>query len=142
MKVMAATQTMFMVRVDRGEEVVAALREFARGEKVECAAVSGLGALRDTRLAFFDAATREYHERLFEPVLELVNFTGNLGLLEGEPFLHAHVILSDEEYRCYGGHLVSAVIGVTGEFAVSVGVAPIVRRFNPELGIKEQDLPG
>ena len=141
MRVMKAGERLFMVRVDRGEEVVVALLTFATEHAVRSAAVTGLGAVERARLAYFDASAKEYLTRDFPEVTELVSLTGNLGLFEGRPFLHAHVVLSDREYHCRGGHLVSAIVAVTGEFAIQVGVAPLLRQANPELGIKEQDLP-
>jgi len=141
MKVLRVDSNWCMVRIDRGEEVVASLVAFAGEQGVRSAAVSGLGAVTRTRLAYFDAATKEYRTREFEGVMELVSLTGNLGIFEGRPFLHAHVVLSDEEYRCHGGHLVSAIVAVTAEFSIQMGGVKLARRENPDLGIKEQDLP-
>lgn len=141
MKVLRAEQDLFMVRVDLGEEIVESLVTVAREHGVRAATVTGLGAVKDAQLGYLDTETREYRTRDFPGVFELVSFVGNLALFEGEPMLHAHVVLSDEEFRCFGGHLMHAKVGVTGEFAMRVATGPLLRRENERLGIKEQDIP-
>lgn len=141
MKVLKADDRLYMVRVDKGEEVVASLLAFAEEHDVRCASVTGLGGVRNTRLAYFCTAQKEYLPRDFEDVLELVSLTGNLGVHAGDPFLHAHVVLSDREFRCFGGHLLRSEVAVTAEFAVRVGDVAIERVANDDLGIKEQRFP-
>ncbi|MBI4880666.1 MAG: DNA-binding protein [Planctomycetes bacterium] len=141
MRVLRAGEKLFMVRVDRGEEVVAALQAVALSLGIKSGAVTGIGGLREARLAFLDTKTRQYQTRDFAGDYELISLTGNFALFEGRPFLHAHVVLSDAEFRCVAGHLVSAVVGVTGEFALRAGDAPLERRQNDDLGIKEQYIP-
>ncbi len=142
MKVLDSGGGLFMVRVDKDEEIVASMVEFARRMDVRGAAVTGLGGVRDVRLAYFDTERKEYLPRDYAEDLELVSLVGNLGRFEGAPFLHAHVVLSDREFRCFGGHLMHAHVAVTVEIAVRVGSATIHRVENPDLGIKEQRFEG
>ena len=93
-----------------------------------------------TRLAYFCTQEKEYLPRDFDDVMELVSLTGNLGIHDGAPFLHAHVLISDREFRCFAGHLMRSEVAITGEFAVRVGDGTIERVFNDDLGIKEQRL--
>ena len=41
---------------------------------------------------------------------------GNVALKDGEPFIHAHVVLSDHKMQTLGGHLFETTVGVAGEF--------------------------
>jgi predicted DNA-binding protein with PD1-like motif len=41
---------------------------------------------------------------LSEP-MEIVSLYGNISLKDGKPFVHAHVVLSDEKGNARGGHL-------------------------------------
>lgn len=138
MKVLRAAEAFYMVRVDRGEEVVESLLRFAREHAIPCGAVTGLGGVRHVRLAYFDTQRKEYLPREFAGDLELVSLTGNLGRADGAPHLHAHVLVSDREFRCHAGHLLQAEVAVTAEFAVRTGEQPIQRVHNEELGILEQ----
>lgn len=138
MIVLEADDRLLMVRADKGEEVTEVLRHVAAERKIPSASVTGLGGVDRVRIAYFDAVTKEYLPRDFPEVLELVSLTGNLGWFEGAPFLHAHVLVSDREFRCFAGHLLSARVAVTAEFALRVGERPIHRAFNPDIGVKEQ----
>lgn len=138
MKVLNSGGGLFMLRIDKGEEIVRSVLDFARLHDVHGAAVTGLGGVRDVRLAYFDVEQKEYLPRDFADDLELVSLVGNLARFDGAPFLHAHVVLSDREFRCFGGHLMHAHVAVTAELAVRVGGATIERVENPDLGIKEQ----
>lgn len=129
----------FMVRVDKGEEVFSSLLAFAEKNDVHSASVTGIGGVKNVRLAYFDTETKEYVPRDFnEENMELVSLVGNLGLLDGEPYLHAHALVSDHSFQCYAGHMISAEVEVTGEFSVRVGDEAILRVENESLGIKEQ----
>jgi len=138
MRVVSAGRDQWMVRVDKGEEVVESLLRFAAEHDVRCASVTGLGGVDEVRIAYLDVELKEYLPREIDGVLELASLVGNLTREGEKPFLHAHVVVSDREFRCYGGHLLRARVAVTGEFAVHVGEAPIQRACNPDLGIKQQ----
>ena len=142
MRVLRADDRLWMVRVDKGEEIVTALLEFAAQHDVRCASVTGLGGVRDVTLAYFDVDVKQYLDRTIHGVLELVSLVGNLAIENGKPFLHAHVVLPDREFHCFGGHLRSAPVAVTAEFAVRCGDATLERRFNADLGIREQCMLG
>ena len=43
-------------------------------------------------------------------MLELVSFEGNITLKDNQPFLHAHVVLSDHDMNTFGGHLFETTI--------------------------------
>lgn len=132
----------FFVRLLRGEEIVASLTDFGEREKLTAAAVLGIGAVGEAELGFFDPEKKEYLRRAFEGNFELINLSGNITLVEGEPFLHAHVTLGDREYRAIAGHLFSAVISVTGEFYVGSLPFAIPRVPDEATGLKLMDLSG
>jgi predicted DNA-binding protein with PD1-like motif len=86
---------------DLGEE----LNKLVRAEGVELGAVSGIGALRKAAVGIFLPAEREYRTNAFDQEMEICALTGNVSLKDGEPFVHAHLALSDREGRGFGGHV-------------------------------------
>jgi predicted DNA-binding protein with PD1-like motif len=68
--------------------------------------------------------------------MEVVNFTGNVALVEGEQFLHVHVVLSDTDNRAHGGHLKEAEVAVTLEVFLSDFQTEIERVYDEETGLK------
>lgn len=104
------------IRLHAGEEVHAALLEICAHYGVTSGyVVSGIGMLKDPLLGWYDVEGRQYHEQRFAGRHELLNLAGNVSLKDGAPMCHLHVVLSDEEYRCFGGHLFSSEVGLTLE---------------------------
>ena len=135
------TQQGYMVRLRRGEEIHAALTRFMKAKDIAGGAVIGLGAVTDVALGFFDIEKQEYTRQEYHDDYELINLTGNLSYLDGEPLLHAHVVISGEDMAALAGHLFAATISVTGEFEIRVAGERIERAFDNETGLKLLDLP-
>lgn len=52
------TEKLYMVRIDRGEEIIERLRVFAEKEKIDFASVQGLGAVSEFTVGVYDAKKR------------------------------------------------------------------------------------
>jgi predicted DNA-binding protein with PD1-like motif len=130
----------YIVRLNRGEEIVATLTEFADDVNLKSGFVTGLGAICDIELGFFDFQSKEYIRKEFGGDYELVNLTGNFSILDGRPFLHAHITIADSECRPFAGHLYSANVAVTGEFLVTSTGVEVVRKPDEETGLNLLEL--
>jgi len=84
-----------MGRVERGEEVVAALRALARFEKIDAGFVRAQGAVEDAQLSTYDAAARGYVESggLAGPA-ELASLQGSVALEGGMPDVRLWAVLA------------------------------------------------
>ena len=111
----------FLVRCDIGEEVVSILTEFANQNNIGSGMVTGIGAVRDPTLGYFNLESGEYQRRRFEGIFELLKLSGNFARLDSKIFLHCHATISDADFKVFGGHLFEAEIGVTGEFYIYPG---------------------
>lgn len=125
----------FVVRLDKGEEVVDSLLKFARQEKIAAGSVSGIGAVTNVTLGYFDRERREYLQKRFDEVYELVSLQGSVATIDEEPILHLHIIISDRDYSLRAGHLFSAEVAVTGEVFVRSYSEPLWRKKDPEFGL-------
>ena len=129
------TESGFLLVLDRNEEVIAALKEFAASERIAAGSLCGIGAVRDVVLGYLDLDQKQYLKReLGADSLELLSLTGNLARLDGEPVAHCHVVVGDREMRTCGGHLFRAVVSVTVEIAIQVYEGEVSRRFDEESG--------
>lgn len=130
----------YAVRIESGEEIVAALTDFARREGVKAGMISGLGAVGECELGVFLPASGRYVRQVFRGDLEIGTLTGNLSELDGEPFPHCHAVVAGEDLVAHTGHLFRGVVTVTCEVQVVTdpGVFRRVRR--PELGFNPLEL--
>lgn len=131
----------FLIRLERGEEVMESLREFMRRQGVGAGPLTGLGACDRARVAHYNTDTQEYRWETFEGPMEIVSLTGNLSWLEGEPFPHVHVCLSGEDMRLFGGHLGEARVTATCEIWVRPVAPRIERRRDESVGLYLLQIP-
>ena len=134
MKVFSAKNG-FLIRLERGEEIHATLAEFARERGIEGAAVEGIGAIMNAQLGYYHLDRREYEKRNLDDITELLSLSGNLCRIDGQPFLHAHVVLMRADFTVAGGHLFRGEIAVTGEFSVRDIDLKLTRRPDSLVGL-------
>ncbi len=135
MKFHRETDGRLVVSLTRGEPVRARLEQLALEQGLVAAQVSAIGALDEPVLGCWDLEQKIYHKKVLPGVWELLSLQGNLSLLDGKPFLHAHVLLSGSDYQALGGHFFEARVGVVLELFVLPYPTSLPRRFCPELGL-------
>ena len=125
----------WIVRIDRGEEVVGTLKRFCTENGIRLGSVSGIGAVGSVRVGLFKTGTKEYLTTELQGDFEITSLTGNISTLAGEVYLHLHITLSDEGYHALGGHLSAAVVSGTCELVVTEIAGEMDREFDPGVGL-------
>lgn len=108
----------WIVRLETGEEIVAAVAAFAADRKIDAGTVMGIGAAYGAVLGHFDRATREYQRGTFPDETEILSLSGNLAIRQGRPFPHLHATLGRRDFSTVGGHLFEARAGATCEIVI------------------------
>ncbi|MBN2380784.1 DNA-binding protein [candidate division WOR-3 bacterium] len=131
----------YLLRFDRGEEVIGALLKWASERKPDGAALTGLGAVEEPRLGYFDAVKKSYINKDFEGEYEIASLAGNLAWDQetGDPMVHIHAVLSGPNFLAFGGHLYSARVSGTVEVSVQPVKTRLVRKYKEELNLKLLD---
>jgi predicted DNA-binding protein with PD1-like motif len=129
----------FLLRFDRGEEVITTLLRWAKDRKLDGAFLTGLGAVENPHLGYFDAKKKGYIEKEFQGEFEIASLTGNLAWDGDDPIAHIHVVISGPNFLAFGGHLYSAVVSGTVEIAVNPIDTKLVREYKEELNLKLLD---
>lgn len=130
----------FILRIDRGEEIVAALSAFCTEQDIALAAVQGIGAVDHAVIGLFKTATKEYHTTTLTGDHEITSLLGSVTMRDGKPYLHLHATLADASYRAVGGHLTSAVVSGTCEVFVTVLDGRVMRVFDAGVGLNVFDI--
>ena len=97
-----------LVLFHRGDQVMAGLAELCRQEGIEGGTFFGLGAVDRAELAVYDLDAKEYITQVAEGVFEVTNISGTIAMDGDSPLVHAHMTLSDQEMRAWGGHVMEA----------------------------------
>lgn len=94
-----------LVRLDTGSDLVEEITRFAGDAAITTAWVGFLGAVRRASLRYYDQEARRYDDFVIDRHLEVVAGVGNVSLIDGTPFVHAHAAFSDGGGAAFGGHL-------------------------------------
>lgn len=124
-----------VARIDRGEEILAAVREIAGAEHIQLASVSALGATNDFTVGVYNVDEKQYHANDFKGNFEIVSLTGTINTMDGEFYTHLHMSAGDEKGQVFGGHLNRAVVSAVCEMVITVIDGVVDRRFSEEIGL-------
>jgi predicted DNA-binding protein with PD1-like motif len=109
----------FAVIFEKGDEPVSGLERFATDEGISGASLTAIGAFRDVTLAYFDPDELEYQDIPVRQQVEVLSLVGDIALEDGEPAVHAHVVVGQRDGSAAGGHLRSATVWPTLEIIVT-----------------------
>ena len=124
-----------VARIDRGEEILAAVREIAGAEHIQLASISALGATNDFTVGVYNVDEKQYHANDFKGNFEIVSLTGTVSTMNGGFYAHLHMSAAGETGAVVGGHLNRAVISATCEMVLRLLDGRAERRFDPETGL-------
>jgi uncharacterized protein len=131
----------FAIVFDAGDEVVAGLLDFAKEHKLAASHLTGLGAFERVTLGFFERGSRDYKKIFVNEQVEVMSLVGNITLEEnGEPKVHAHVVVGKSDGTAHGGHLLEAHVWPTLEVILVESPTRLRRKMNAEVGLALIDL--
>ncbi|MFZ2314151.1 MAG: PPC domain-containing DNA-binding protein [Gammaproteobacteria bacterium] len=135
-KKVATTEKPFILALKMGEDLFAGILRCAEEADLKSASISGLGALDDVTVAYYNLNTKSYQTKLFAGMYELISLHGNITKLDGKHFIHIHAALGTEEYNVVGGHIMSATVGPSAEITVVPLSNTINRAYDEQTGLK------
>ena len=124
-----------LLRIDRGEEIIEAVRRVAEREHIRLASVEALGATDDFTVGVYDVAAKRYDSKTFTGPFEIVSLTGTITEKDGAFYQHLHMSAGNRNGEVFGGHLNRAVVSVTCEMVIRVLPGAVGRAPDPETGI-------
>lgn len=115
MEVVFSDKKQDVLRFDPDEDAVLSLVKHVLEEKISAAWISGIGSAREVELGFYDKFDKEYRKQVFNEEMEVVNLSGNVGILNKKPVVHLHGSFGLYDYRVVGGHVHSLIVNTTVE---------------------------
>ena len=129
-------QKTFALVLDTGDEVVSELTNFAKDNGLDASSLTAIGAFSDARLGYFDMERKEYKEIPVEEQVEVLSLVGDIAPKDdGEPQVHAHVVVGRFDGTTRGGHLLEAHVRPTLEVVVTESPEHLQRRTDEETGL-------
>lgn len=110
----------YVLVFDKGDAVIEELEGFARENELQAARFTAIGAFSDVKLGYLDRGRTGYLEIPLEEQVEVLSLIGDIAEHEGQPKVHAHVVVGRRDGRTRGGHLLEAHVWPTLELMLEV----------------------
>lgn len=128
-------QKTYAVIFDTSDEVTAGLLDFARQRGIGDAHFTAIGAFERVVLGYFELEAKHYKRIPIEEQVEVLALTGDIAQQDGEPKLHAHVVVGKADGSAHGGHLLEAHVRPTLEVMLVESPAHLQRTYDPQSGL-------
>jgi len=130
----------FVIVFDKEDEVIEGLTDFAGRQGLRASHVTGIGALSEVVLGYFDRTAREYRRIPVSEQVEVLSLLGVITLDGEKPKVHAHIVVGRSDGSTRGGHLLEGHVWPTLEVVVEELPKHLHRRTDPETGLALIDL--
>ena len=125
----------YVVRIDRGEEIIEKLTELCKKEKIRLGSIEGLAAADHIVMGAYSVSEKVFHKTELNEEMEVSSLTGNISEKDGEVYLHLHINAAGKDGITHGGHLNEARISATCEIFVRKINGVVERKPDPVTGL-------
>lgn len=129
-----------VVVLDPGEEAIERLQHVAQGAGIEGAGFTAVGAFERATVGWFDLDRRDYDRIPVDEQVEVLSLAGDIGRRDGQPMVHAHVVLGCRDGRTVGGHLLDGHVRPTLEVIIRETPTALQRVHDADTGLALIDL--
>jgi predicted DNA-binding protein with PD1-like motif len=127
----------FALILEPGGEIAAQLKQFAREQQTKGSSFKAIGACSSVKLGWFNWETRQYQTAVaLNEQVELLSLIGDVAIKpDGEPQVHAHVIVGRSDGTAHGGHLLEAKVRPTCEIILTENPEHLRKEFDSQSGL-------
>ena len=98
-------RNLIWIPLKHGDDLLNEITAFCQKNDSTSGFISVIGALQEAKLGYYNQKEKQYKEIVLNKPLEIASCAGNISLKDNKPFLHSHIVLSDEQGQTFGGHL-------------------------------------
>ncbi|MEM0356911.1 MAG: DNA-binding protein [Candidatus Bathyarchaeia archaeon] len=116
-------------RIKTGEDLAEAIKERTVKSGVKAGLLMVIGGLKSATLGYYKEGAFKYI--YLSGPLEIASCIGNIAVDEnGEIIIHTHIVVTDEEGKSFGGHLMKgSQVGATAELVIIEVLDVNLKRF-------------
>jgi uncharacterized protein len=126
----------YAIRLERGEDVHQTIQDLCSQLNVDNAKVEGIGSIESPTLAYYSIETKQFTDVPLDGIYEVTSLLGNVSAVEGQPFAHLHVTVSDQAMNVRGGHLVKGMCSATLELILTTYATHFAKQPDDAIGLK------
>jgi uncharacterized protein len=125
----------FAIVFAKGDEAAGGLLAFAKEHNLSASHFTAIGAFERVTLGFFERGRKDYKRITIDEQVEVLSLVGDVALDEGEPKVHAHVVVGKADGTAHGGHLLEARVWPTLEVILVESPRHLRRQLDKETGL-------
>ncbi|MFZ0391493.1 MAG: PPC domain-containing DNA-binding protein [Calditrichia bacterium] len=125
----------YLLVFDSGDEVMSNLLNFAKENDLTAGHFTAIGAFKKVVLGYFDMEKKDYHKNTIDEQVEVLTLAGNVARHNGDPKVHAHVVVGKRDGTAHGGHLLKAEVRPTLEVVLSESPEYLQRKIDPKTNL-------
>ena len=134
--VQASIGPVHILKPDFGSDLLKELQKYVLAKNINLAWLSGVGAVSKACIRYYDQPQKQWIDLTLDKRLEVAGMWGNVSLLNGEPIVHVHIALADEQGHCFGGHLADGTLVFNLEILMTtLSGPPVVRKMDAQTGL-------
>ncbi len=129
-------ERLYMGRLPYGQDLITSIEDFCQKSSIQMATFSAIGAVSSFTIGAYDQEQQVYVTATETASLEIVTCVGNVSLMDGNPVVHAHIVIGDKQGKLIGGHLFSETIVFAGEISLQALTGkPLERTYDEITGL-------
>ena len=126
----------YVLIFDTGDEIVSNLKTFAKEHHLAGSSFKAIGALSDAKVGWFNWEMKKYETAAeIHEQIEVLSLIGDIALKDGDPEIHAHMVVGKRDGTAHGGHLQEAHVRPTLEMILTESPVALQKRQDPESGL-------
>ncbi len=125
----------YVLRLEKGDDIVQTLRNFAAEHGIRAGFFEGIGSLNKAKLGHYNFQTKTYKLETFEDDLEIITLSGNIAVMDKQIIPHAHATLGRRDFSVIGGHLDEDSIANMVEISLEKLPGKLVKARDDEIGL-------
>lgn len=127
---------LYMGRLPYGQDLITSIEDFCQKSSIQMATFSAIGAVSSFTIGAYDQKQQVYVTATETASFEIVTCVGNVSLMDGNPVVHAHIVIGDKQGKLIGGHLFSETIVFAGEISLqALAGKPLERSYDDKTGL-------
>ena len=111
------------------------LKQFAEEHGVFASHFTAIGAFQKATLGYFDREKKDYLKIPINEQVEVLSLVGDISGENGNPKIHAHVVVGKRDGTAHGGHVLEAYVWPTLEVVLEETPQHLGRKYDPETGL-------
>ena len=128
-------ERVFLLAFDKGDNPPELLTSFVGERNIRAGRLTAIGAFSEATLGYFDREKKDYVKIPIREQVEVLALTGNVAWHDGQPKVHAHVVVGKRDGTAHGGHLLEARVWPTLEVSLVESPGELRRTMDEETGL-------